>query len=112
MSNDPVSAMEALRKRVEKVADECELDVRIFSLNIKGGEDMDKAPTIQMIFAVRPNAVKSAAQLEQEKFDAQFADIEASFNGPAPASKPEDEAADHEELLKDLGNWMEGYKDE
>lgn len=110
--SDPVAAFEALRKRVEKVADECELDVRMFSLNVKGEGDMDKAPAVHIIFAVRPNAVKSAAQLEQEKFDAQFADIEASFNGPAPASKPEDEAADHENLLKDLGDWMEGYKDE
>lgn len=106
-----LEALNALRDRVQKVADECKLDVQVFTVIV------DEKPALQMVFAVRPDAVKSAAALEQEKFDAQFADIFDSaeladiFDDGEKPDKPEEDD-NSEDIMRDLGNWMEGYKDD
>lgn len=105
-----LEALNALRDRVQKVADDCKLDVQVFTVIV------DEKPALQMVFAVRPDAVKSAATLEQEKFDAQFADIfgdqlEDIFDDGQSKEEPEEDDKS-EDILRDLGSWMEGYKDD
>lgn len=68
--DESLGPLKVLRKRLQEMADE--LKIELNSLAFMVGDEGDSSDVAQVVFILTPEALKSAEELEQARYDEEF----------------------------------------